>query len=87
MSQHILVKKTLVKKDTWQKEVIVDTWQKAVCKWYQKFSDKKLMNQILGKKFMESILDKIRTLEWMQLRDKSESAKHIEESAELLNLT
>ena len=55
VSQHILVKKTLVKKDTWQKEVIVDTWQKAVCKWYQKFSDKKLMNQILGKKFMEWI--------------------------------
>ena len=54
-SQHILVKKTLVKKDTWQKEVIVDTWQKAVCKWYQKFSDKKLMNQILDKKFMEWI--------------------------------
>ena len=54
-SQHILVKKTLVKKDTWQKEVILDPWQKAVCKWYQKFSDKKLMNQILGKKFMEWI--------------------------------
>ena len=62
-SQHILVKKTLVKKDTWQKEVIVDTWQKAVCKWYQKFSDKKSMNQILGKKFMEWILVKIKTLE------------------------
>ena len=62
-SPHILVKKTLVKKDTWQKEVIVDTWQKAVCKWYQKFSDKKSMNQILGKKFMEWILVKIKTLE------------------------
>ena len=59
----ILVKKTLVKKDTWQKEVILDTWQKAVCKWNQKFSDKKSMSQILGKKFMESILVKIRTLE------------------------
>ena len=44
--------------DTWQKEVILDTWQKAVCKWYQKFSDKKLMNQILGKKFMELLLSK-----------------------------
>ena len=55
-SQHILVKKTLVKKDTWQKEAILDTWQKAVCKWYQKFIDKKIMNQILGKKFMEWIL-------------------------------
>ena len=62
-SQHILVKKTLVKKDTWQKEVILDTWQKAVCKWYQKFSDKTSMNQILGKKFMEWILVKIKTLE------------------------
>ena len=62
-SQHILVKKTLVKKDTWQKEVIPDTWQKAVCKWYQKFSDKTSMNQILGKKFMEWILVKIKTLE------------------------
>ena len=59
----ILVKKTLVKKDTWQKEVILDTWQKAVCKWYQKFSDKKSMNQILGKKFMEWILVKIKTLQ------------------------
>ena len=58
-SQHILVKKTLVKKDTWQKEVVLDTWQKAVCKWYQKFSDKKSMNQILGKKCMEWILIKI----------------------------
>ena len=63
LSQHILVKKTLVKKDTWQKEVILDTWQKAVCKWYQKFSDKTSMNQILGKKFMEWILVKIKTLE------------------------
>ena len=59
LSQHILVKKTLVKKDTWQKEVVLDTWQKAVCKWYQKFSDKKSMNQILGKKCMEWILIKI----------------------------
>ena len=33
-SQHILVKKTLVKKDTWHKEVVLDPWQKALCKWY-----------------------------------------------------
>ena len=59
LSQHILVKKTLVKKDTWHKEVVLDPCQKAVCKWYQKFSDKKSMNQILGKKCMEWILIKI----------------------------
>ena len=44
------------------------------------------MSQILGKKFIEWILVK-KTLEWMQLRDKSESAKHIQESAKLLNPT